>query len=202
MLPVAPNGFMRVAPGKVATIVTSLEMTAAPSPAATVNPPAGTKLTLIERPGVDWYRQLFRKVGEEWLWFSRLRMTGAELTSVIQDPAVAVHLLTFDGAEAGILELDFRVPGDCEIAFFGLAPPYVGRGIGGYLMREAIARAWSRPIRRLWLHTCTLDSPAALQVYRHMGFRPYMQQVEIADDPRIKGELPRSMARHVPIFDQ
>ena len=200
MLPIAPDGFMIVPPGRIATIVTSLEMTTAPAAAPTQSPPPGAVLTRIERPDLDWYRRLFRKVGEEWLWFSRLRLSDDALAAIIHDPAVFVHVLEVDGAEAGLLELDFRQKRACEIAFFGVTPPFIGRGVGGYLMRQAIARAWLQPIDRLWVHTCTLDHPAALRFYRHTGFRAYQQQVEIADDPRLTGELPRAMGRHVPIL--
>ncbi|MFM9938713.1 MAG: GNAT family N-acetyltransferase [Hyphomicrobiaceae bacterium] len=200
MQPIAPDGFMTVPPGKVATIVTSLEMMLAPNPAPVVSAPVGASLARCERPDLDWYRRLFRKVGEEWLWFSRLRLADEALAAIIHDPAVAVHALSVDGSEAGLLELDFRVPEECEIAFFGVIPSLIGKGVGGYLMREAITRAWAAPIRRMWVHTCTLDHPAALQFYRHLGFRAYAQQIEIADDPRVIGELPRTMGRHVPIF--
>ncbi len=200
MPPIAPDGFMAVPPGKVATIVTSLEMTAAPHPTPAVSQPPGTVLTRIEHPGLDWYRRLFRAVGEDWLWFSRLRLSDAALAAIIHDPAVWVHVLSVDGDNAGMLELDFRSAGECEIAFLGVTSSFIGRGVGGYLMREAIARAWAAPIKRLWVHTCTLDHPSALQFYRHMGFRAYAQQVEIADDPRVLGELPRTTGQHVPIL--
>lgn len=201
MLPVAPDGLMRVPPGRVATIVTSLEITAAPAPATTSLAPAGAELTRVDRPDLDWYRRLFRAVGEDWLWFSRLRLDDDGLAAIIHDPAVYVHVLRVSGVEAGILELDFREPGQCEIAFFGLTPRFVGNGFGGYLMREAVTRAWAKPIERLWVHTCTLDHPSALAFYRRMGFHAFRQDVEIAMDPRVRGELPRTAGRHVPIFD-
>lgn len=201
MPPMAATGFQTVPPGKVAAIVTSLEMLAPPAAAAKAAPPAGVRLRAVERPALDWYRRLFRRVGEDWLWFSRLRMDDAALAAIIHDPAVAVHVLERGSDEIGILELDFRAAEACEIAFFGVVPAMVGQGVGGYLMREAIDRAWARPIRRLWVHTCTLDHPAALPFYRRAGFRAYEQQVEIADDPRVRGELPRSAAPQIPIFE-
>ena len=206
MTVVAPDGFMDVPAGKVATIVTSLEMTKRPCLAADARAAShlgelDIELHRIEMPALDWYRCLFRKVGEEWLWFSRLRLGDGELASIIHDPATTIHLLRVRGEEAGILELDFRTAGACEIAFFGVAPQFVGRGLGGYLMRAAVEIAWAQPIDRLWVHTCTLDHASALQFYRKMGFRAYRQQVEIADDPRVLGELPRSRGQHIPIFD-
>ena len=201
---VAPDGFMSVPPGKVATVVTSLEMMSRPAsiPARGNALDQAIVLRRVNLPGLDWYRQLFNKVGADWLWFSRLRISDEDLTAIIHDPAVAVHVLIVDGEEAGILELDFRQPRACEIAFFGLTAPFIARGLGGYLMRAAIDLAWVAPIDRLWVHTCTLDHPAALQFYRRMGFKAYRQQIEIADDPRVGGLLPRSCGTHIPVFDE
>ena len=198
MPPLAPDGFQLVPPGKVAAIVTSLEMTAMPPAGSERQAPPGVRLELMQSPAVAWYRALFRKVGENWLWFSRLRLDEATLARVIDDAAVEVYVLKAGEDEAGILELDFREAGTCEIAFLGLAPGFEGRGLGGYLMSQAINRAWSRPISRLWVHTCTLDHPSALPFYIRSGFRAYEQQVEIADDPRARGELPADAAPQIP----
>jgi GNAT superfamily N-acetyltransferase len=197
----ATDGFMRVPPGKVATIVTSLEMTARPATLPPVSPMPGRDLTRVAAPEPDWYRRIYRKVGEDWLWFSRLRLSDDGLAAIIQAPDVAVYVLRVAGDEAGLLELDFRIANECEITFFGLTAAHVGQGLGGHLMRGAIEQAWSHPIARLWVHTCTLDHPAALSFYRRMGFHPYLQEVEIADDPRILGEIPRTAAPQIPIFD-
>jgi GNAT superfamily N-acetyltransferase len=106
-----------------------------------------------------------------------------------------------DGERAGILELDFAsTPGECEIAFFGVTPKAIGSGAGRYLMNEAIARAWSRPITRLWVHTCTHDHPSALAFYIRSGFTPYQRMIEIHDDPRVQGHLPETASPHIPLI--
>lgn len=200
MLPIAADGFMSVPPGRVATIVTSLEMTSAPASEAGATHPAGVELIRVQHPDLGWYRRLFRAVGEDWLWFSRLRLDDHQLAAIIHDPAVQVYALRLAAADVGILELDFREVDQCEIAFFGLVPTEIGKGLGGYLMNEAMAHAWRAPIKRLWVHTCTLDHPGALAFYRRQGFRAYRQQVEIAADPRVHGELSPTAGAHVPIF--
>jgi GNAT superfamily N-acetyltransferase len=191
--------FLDVAPGKVATVVTSLQMTARP-PRRPVPASDRHAVRRVERPALDWYRDLFRRIGTPWLWFSRLRMDDATLGAILYDPAVEVSALTADGTDQGLLELDFRTAGDVELAFFGLTPALIGRGAGRMLMDAALERAWAARPRRLWVHTCTLDHPGALAFYRRSGFEPYRVQVEIADDPRLDGTLPQDAAPHVPLI--
>lgn len=193
------DGYSDIPAGKIAAVVTHLEMLAIPPPRP-APPVSGLALRHLPRPEVDWYRALYARVGRDWLWFSRLRMPPAALAAIIHDPLVEVHALSRDGADEGLLELDFRDDGQCELAFFGLAPSLIGTGAGRLLMNAAISRAWARPIRRFWVHTCTLDHPAALGFYRRSGFVPYRQQVEVADDPRLTGALPMTAAPQVPIL--
>ena len=194
------DGYHDVPRGKVATVVTHLEMRARPE-TRDVPAPDGWMLTRIQSPTRDWYRALFAAVGADWLWFSRLRMNDADLDAILTDPGVHVYALQKDGTDGALLELDFRTKGECELAFFGLTSPLIGTGAGRYLMNAAIDAAWSAPIERFHVHTCTLDSPQALGFYQRSGFVPMRQQIEIADDPRITFGFDRSLASHVPIFD-
>lgn len=193
------DGYSDIPAGKVAAVVTHLEMLA-PAPARACPAAPGLELCRVERPEVEWYRGLYRRVGEEWLWFSRLLLPAEDLAAIIRHLDVEVHALRVNGADEGLLELDFRDAGQCELAFLGVTPRLIGAGAGRLLMNAAIERAWARPIRRLWVHTCTLDHPAALAFYRRSGFVPYRQQIEVADDPRLAGALPITAAPHVPLF--
>ena len=104
-------------------------------------------------------------------------------------------------SDEGLLELDFRIPGHCEIGMFGVTAKLVGSGAARWLMNSALGLAWSQPITRVWLHTCTFDHPAALPFYQRAGFRPFRRQVEIADDPRLDGTAPRNVAKHVSVIE-
>jgi GNAT superfamily N-acetyltransferase len=171
-------------------------------------PPAGHIATRddvtfnwIERPKPDWYRALFRKVGAPWLWASRLTLGEDELLHTIQDPNVEIRALfpTSSREPIGIVELDFRNMGQCEVAFFGLAVDWTRRGIGRWMMAQTLNRAWADArVQRVWIHTCTLDDPAALPFYLSCGFRAYARQVEVLPDPRLVGHLPISAAPHIP----
>ncbi len=194
-----PDGYTDVPAGKLATVVTSLVMQAPPSPRPEPDP-APWVLRPMPAPPLDWYRDLYRRVGEDWLWFSRLRMADGALAAIIHAPAVEVFALSVDGRDEGLLELDFRDAGACELAFFGVTAGQLGTGAGRWLMNRAIERAWAHPIGRFWVHTCTLDHPGALPFYIRSGFVPTRRQIEIADDPRLLGEAPRGAAPHIPIL--
>ncbi|SCB23774.1 Acetyltransferase (GNAT) domain-containing protein [Bradyrhizobium yuanmingense] len=196
---IVPDGYSDVPNGKIAAIVTHLEMTA--PPARRDDPPGAWTLRKVDAPALPWYRDLFRRVGEGWLWFSRARMTDAELAAIIHAPGIEVYALVLDGRDEGLFELDFREPGQCELTYFGVTSSLIGTGAARFLMNRALERAWSHDVRRVWVHTCTLDHPAAVAFYQRSGFRPFRRQIEIADDPRLDGTAPRDAAKHVPIIE-
>ena len=185
--------------GQIATVVTSLEMRERPKLRPT--PPSDLRLVRWPDPDLGKYRTLFRRVGEPWLWFSRLVMPDDEVTRIITDARVHVFAVEDrSGIEVGMLELDFRETGQCELAYFGLVPELAGRGHGRWLMTQALAMAWTKTVERVWVHTCTLDHPSALGFYRTQGFVPFAQAVETFPDPRLTGHLPRGAAPQVPIL--
>lgn len=192
--------FWDVPQGKIAAVVTHLEMLARPVPRAV--PDVGATLVHHPEPDLAWYRDLFTRVGEDWMWFSRRGMSDAELASVIHHKDVAIYSVQVDGRDEGMLELDFRIAGECELGYFGLTPAMVGTGAGRWLMDHAIRLAWEQPVSRLHVHTCTLDSPAALPFYMRSGFTAYRRQVEIADDPRLVGVMPRDASPQEPLITE
>lgn len=191
------DGFHDVPKGKVATIVTHLEMRAPKTRNASL--PEGLEFTTLPRD-LAAYRDILRRVGQQWLWFGRLLLDDAELSKIIDDPLVEFYTLTKDGTPEAILELDFRVAGECELAFFGLTGALIGSGAGAFLMDQAVSKAFRAGVARFHVHTCTLDSPQALGFYRRSGFTPIRQQVEVADDPRVLGIHPQDAGPHIPFF--
>lgn len=186
---------------EVATIVTTLEMRTRPQ--LRPIPAAPLRLVAWERPAPDRYRTLFRRVGAPWLWFSRLVIDDRALTAIVHDSGVAVFAAVDPaGIEVGMLELDFRHAGECEISYLALIPELAGRGLGRWLMAEALARAWRKGIARVWVHTCTLDHPSALNFYRAQGFVAITRTVETFADPRITGHLPPDCAPQIPVLSR
>ena len=192
-------GLTPVDPDKVATIVTSLEMRTRPRPAPM--PAAPLSLVRWQKPSPAKYRALFARVGTPWLWFSRLAMDESELVEIIHDDGVSIWAVCDRvGIEVGIIELDFRQQGQCELSFFGLVPELAGKGYGRWMMAQALAAAWRPGIERVWVHTCTLDSPSALGFYIRSGFTPFARALEVFPDPRVIGLLPREAAPQIPLL--
>lgn len=199
-LTISLTGVTDLPAGKIAAIVTSLEMFAPPP----VRPdPPGTgefALEAIGRDDVERYLGIYRLLGERWMWFSRLVKPRAEIEALLADPAIEFHAVRHAGRDVGLLELDFRVPGEGELAFFGLDEPVVGKGAGRWLMNRALALAWAKPISRFWVHTCTLDHPGAPEFYQRSGFKVFKRSVEVDDDPRLNGHMRRDCAAHHPVI--
>ncbi len=186
--------------GKIAAVVTYLQMFERPAPRKI--PQVTADLVRHDRADLNWYRDLFMRVGgHDWLWFSRLGLDDGALSDVLHNENIWLYSVQVEGRDEGMLELDFRVPGECELGYFGLTKALVGSGAGRWLMEQALDLAWAQPINRFHVHTCTLDSPQALGFYRRSGFVPYRRQVEVADDPRLAGVLPREAAPQEPLIE-
>ena len=167
----------------VPTLVPYLEMTTPPV-APPIRPPlAGIEIRVAQRPTISFYRYLYRTIGDDWTWVVRRLLSDEELLQIIGDPAVEVNVLWVEGVPAGYAELDRRQPPDTELAYFGLLPEFIGRGLGRYLLDWTIRHAWRAGPRRLWVHTCDFDHPRAIAVYRKSGFRVYDQRVEQLELP-------------------
>lgn len=194
------NGYTDVPAGKIAFVVTFLEMLAAPEkPLA----PDRTDIVLErwEAPGAEEYRRLFREVGEDWIWFGRLTMDDGALEKMLAEPTRENYRPMVDGKAIGTLEIDYANPAEPELAYFGLVPGAIGGGAGRWLMARAQEMVWSRPeTKRFWLHTCTGDSPQAVGFYMSCGFKPYKRAIEVDDDPRLMGLYTRDKAPHVPVI--
>jgi len=149
-----------------------LEMKAKPG-----NPPGclpeGFALSILPNPDPDKYLEIYRKVGEKWKWYNRLLISREEIIRIIRHPDTRIYILTHDEQIIGFAELDMSVEGSVEIVYFGLSEAYIGRGLGKIFFGLVLQEAWNTHPERVWLHTCELDHPAALQFYLKTGFREY-----------------------------
>jgi len=129
-------------------------------------------LLRMQVPDVPFYRFLYSAVGGQWRWRDRLLISDEKLQDALSDPYTTVDVLYSSGVPAGYVELVRRAE-STEIAYFGLRPNYYGKGLGKHLLSWGIAQAWSDGAQRVWVHTCNLDAPAALENYLKRGFSIY-----------------------------
>ncbi len=182
-------------PGELGTVVTFLEMNERPKPQ--IMPASPLRIVPWRTIDPGKYRQLFRRVGGPWLWYSRLAMDDATLLANVAEVHAVVDRA---GVEVGMLELDFRQPGNCLIRFLGLVPELAGKGNGKWLFAQMLALAWRKDVARVHLNTCTLDHPAALPSYLRAGFKAYKRAFESFPDPRLLGLLPPETAPQIPLL--
>lgn len=160
---------------RLPTVVTFLEMQAKP---ALLAPRPKGKIAMLraEHPPVHFYRYLYDVIGGPYHWVDRKRLTDEALAEIVRSPQVELYVLYVDGCPAGMAELDFRREEVCNLAYFGLVPDYIGRGLGFFFLQQTIELAWSRPIQRYIVNTCTLDHRRALPLYQRAGFVPYARE--------------------------
>lgn len=157
------------------TTITYLEMLAWDRPPVPV--PSEITIVPVPQPRVDQYLRLYNGVGQAFQWTDRNRMDRAKLQAILDDPRTIVHELRVAGETAGYSELNLRIADEIEIAYFGLFGPFLGRGLGKFFLDWTLEYAWSLGPRRVWLHTCDRDHPAALPNYLRAGLRPFKTEV-------------------------
>ncbi len=143
----------------------------------------GITIARVPNPSPELYRMCYRTVGEAFHWRDRWDWTDQQIADHLADPAIQLFVATGDqGTLAGWYELR-RVAEDdsVEIAYFGIVAAEFGRGFGKHLLSNAVRDAWSLGPSRVWLHTCTLDHPAALPNYIARGFTPYRTETYEVD---------------------
>ena len=133
-------------------------------------PEGDVRVALRDPCEPEFWRYLYATVGEAYRWVDRQAWTEEEIRGYLTDPAVSLWVMTVGDAVAGYFELRHEPDGSVEIVYFGLFPEFTGRGLGGYLLTDAVERAWASGARRVWLHTCSFDHPFAIQNYLARGF--------------------------------
>ena len=137
---------------------------------------AGIRIERVHDCPPSFWRYLYTEVGRQYRWVDRLPWSADEIRAYLADPAVSLWLLTVQGAPAGYFELRRGSDSGIEIAYFGLLPEFTGRGLGGFLLTTAAERAWDLGASRVWLHTSSLDHPAALPNYLKRGFTIFKRE--------------------------
>ena len=173
---------------KVPVTTTSLEMVSRAALRPATRMPDDLLLVRASLPSPELNRSLYTGIGGDWYWLDRLPWTWEQWMAWLSRPEVETWVAHQAGTPVGYFELELQPEGSVEIAYFGVLPQFAGKGIGGYLLTQAVDRAWAMRsgIRRVWVHTCTLDHPGALPNYLARGFRVFKEEehpVSLPDVP-------------------
>jgi GNAT superfamily N-acetyltransferase len=167
------NPMSQRAPNAIEVTRTYLEMRSPAELKAARSDDQRVRIEQIHDCTPSFYRHLYVEVGRNYHWIDRLPWTDEQIAAHLQLPENSVWLMTYDGETSGYFELRRCEDGSVEVAYFGLMPQFIGRGLGKHLLTCATEQAWTDGANRVWLHTCTLDDPAALPNYLKRGFRPF-----------------------------
>jgi GNAT superfamily N-acetyltransferase len=167
---------------------THLEMLSSTALIPSLRAPEEVRLVRAGIASPELGRYLYTAVGGDWYWHDRLGWTWARWMEWLGRRQLELWMAEKCGTPAGYFELEAQAGGEVEIASFGLLPSFAGQGIGGYLLTQAVLRAWTmRPDTcRVWVHTCSLDSPRALPNYLARGFRIFKemdQEMNLPEQP-------------------
>ena len=128
-------------------------------------------------------RFLYTAVGRAWGRTDRLGWSYSRWLAHLERPEIEVWIAYLEGVIAGYVELERQPEESVEIAYFGLLKQFMGMGIGGLLLSDTVQRAFHAGARRVWLHTCSLDSPRAIENYRARGFKLYNEETSFKSVP-------------------
>jgi GNAT superfamily N-acetyltransferase len=157
----------------VRVVRTYLELRTPDALRASTSEDPALRLTREPAERLELFRTLYHDVGATHYWRDRNAMPDDALRSHFASPDVQLWVLYHASTPAGFFELKRHDDRSVEIVYFGLVQPFVGRGLGKHLLTAAVRAAWAFGADRVWLHTCTLDSPAALPNYIARGFEPF-----------------------------
>ncbi len=161
----------------------SLEIISAADLRPASPPPESVEIRRAFHASPELGRFLYTAAGGNWYWIDRLGWSHEQWAERMSDPRVETWVLYQDGTPAGYFELDGSAAGEVEIAYFGIMPAFLGRRLGGPLLTAAIRRGWAMGAERVWVHTCTLDSPRALAHYQARGMRVFKEHTEAIELP-------------------
>ena len=144
-------------------------------------PDAESRVAQMRDCAPEFWRFLYAEVGRDYHWVDRLPWSIDEIRAYLADPSVTVWLLNVRDSPAGYFELRKDADLSVELVYFGLFRHFLGRGLGGPFLTEAVKRAWDLGAKRVWVHTNTLDHPAALPNYLKRGFKVFKTQDYLQD---------------------
>ena len=127
-------------------------------------------LELLDNKNFELNKFFYKQIGKKHQWIDRLVWQDKDWIKHVSNENLKTYILKEDEELVGFFELIFD-KNECEIAYFGILEEYIGKSLGGYLLSEAIKIAFEKKMKRIWVHTCSLDHPNAFLNYKARGMK-------------------------------
>ena len=132
------------------------------------------EVLLEEKPTPDLCKFFYKEIGKDFFWRDRLKWSDQDWLNYINNDFFKLYILKYNNKLAGYYELLYDPKAlSMEIAYFGIFKEFFGKGIGGYLLTDAILTSFNQKVDKVWVHTCTLDHPNALKNYIARGMKVF-----------------------------
>ena len=134
-------------------------------------------IKIVEPRDFQLNKFFYKNVGKNHHWIDRLIWTDQQWSNYTSDNKVKTYILKNKDDLAGYFELiSHKDKKEVEIAYLGLLEEYYNKKLGSYLLSAAIRNSFSDKIKRVWVHTCSLDHQNALNNYLSRGMKIFKKE--------------------------
>ena len=137
-------------------------------------------LNLLNPINFQLNKFFYKNIGKKHKWIDRLVWTETQWIDYVSSKKVNTYIFKKNEDLVGFFELiDHFEKQEIEIAYFGLLEEYQNKNLGSYLLSQAIKKSFEKKIKRVWLHTCSLDHQNALNNYLARGMKIFKTETII-----------------------
>ena len=129
------------------------------------------------KPDFQLNKFFYKQIGKKYRWTDRLIWTDFQWSNYVSNKNLETYVIKNSDDLVGYFELIYHPEkNEIELAYLGLFEDYFGKGVGGYALTTAILKSFEKKIKRIWVHTCTLDHPNAIKNYLARGMKIFKEE--------------------------
>jgi ribosomal protein S18 acetylase RimI-like enzyme len=138
----------------------------------------GFEIVLLDPVNFQLNKFFYKNIGKKHRWVDRLIWSEQQWIDYVSNSKLKTFVLRKKNDLVGFFELIFHLENkEVEIAYFGILEEYQNKKLGSFLLSEAIKKSFNENIKRIWLHTCSLDHKNALKNYLARGLKVFKSEI-------------------------
>ena len=143
-----------------------------------LKPTKNYKIEILNPSDFQLNKFFYKQIGKKYQWIDRLTWTDNDWIRYVSNHNLKTYVLKKEMDLVGYFELIINNEmNESEIAYLGILEEYFNNGCGGYLLTEAIKKSFQEGVKRVWVHTCSLDHPNAIENYKSRGMKVFKTSV-------------------------